>query len=83
MGTLSWHWKGLKQKSDHYLKKVPYDERHTGVIVLSSRAIEEREFAEWTIGFANTDKAEDIGVAGVTVFLQKGYTLDTVKANPS
>jgi len=59
---------------DELLDKIKRDARHHGVILMSRRGVEERQFSEWQMAFRNMSKshtAED----GYSPFLEP-YTED-------
>ena len=46
------------------------DPRHTGLIVLSKKTIEERQFAGWSMAFRNLDEDQAEELPGSSDFLQ-------------
>ena len=50
---------------------IEKDERHTAVDVLFDGAIEEREFADWRMGFLNLDGVEIETLQGYSDFLSR------------
>ncbi len=61
---------------------VKRDPRHTGVKVLLSEAVPERQFPEWTMGFERLDEAWNVPRAWATI-LENGLNSSSMAENPS
>jgi hypothetical protein len=48
---------GPASEVDDLIEKIKRDTRHHGVILMSRRGIEERQFAEWQMAFRNMSKS--------------------------
>jgi len=55
---------GPVEAVDRVLARVAKDPRHRGVIVMSRRPVAEREFGEWSMGFATMTADEIAGFSG-------------------
>ena len=51
-------------------ERIMVDPRHTGLIVLSKKTIEERQFAGWSMAFRNLDEDQAEELPGFSHFLQ-------------
>jgi len=55
---------GPVEAVDRVLARVEKDPRHRGVILMSRRTVAEREFGEWSMGFATMTADEIAGFSG-------------------
>ncbi len=55
------------------------DERHYGVLKLYERAIEEREFPEWVMGFSDLNEGEARHLEGFSEFLDPEFDIQQLK----
>lgn len=63
---------GPEDAVDEVMAKVLDDPRHAGVLVVRREAIEERDFAEWSMGFRRVAADEVEEVPGFTDYLRTG-----------
>ena len=63
---------------------IRQDDRHKGVIVLTSGKVEAREFKEWEMGFANVARiSKEKNLEGVSEFLQEGFSSESFQNDRS
>lgn len=62
---------------------IALDERHTGVTVYFEREIEERHFADWSMGFQNLEKVDPEELEGFSPFFEKGFTSEVAASHPT
>lgn len=62
---------------------IARDDRHTGVTLYFEREIEERNFADWSMGFTNLEKVDPSELEGFTPFLEKGFTSEAAADQPT
>lgn len=74
---------GDKEEIFRLYDKIVLDERHTGVTLYFERPIDERNFAEWSMGFSNLEKVDPKGLEGFTPFLEKGFTSEAAAEQPT
>lgn len=60
---------GNKSSVEQLFKNIQSDNRHTGIIVISKKAIAEREFSDWTISYRNLTGSN---IEGFSNFLSLG-----------
>jgi hypothetical protein len=60
---------------DKALEKIKRDPRHHGVILMSRRSVEERQFADWTMAFRNMSR-NGAGEEGYSPFLEPDFEDD-------
>jgi len=53
--------------------RIGQDPRHTGVVAVSERRIEHREFSEWTMGFEDLDAIDAVKLRGFTPLLARPF----------
>ncbi len=64
--------------------KISHDQRHRGYFVCSRKAIDQRQFGDWSMGFRNLDDdAALAGVPGYSEFMNQPLTRETIERNPS
>ncbi len=62
---------GAEDEVKRTFASIEKDERHSGVDVLFEGIIEEREFADWQMGFLNLDGVELESLQGYSDFLNR------------
>jgi len=62
---------------------IRQDPRHCGMVTLTEGPEMERQFPDWTMGFANLDLAEARELPGYTEFLETPLTNEEFLADPS
>ena len=62
---------GTEGEVRHTFASIEQDKRHTAVDVLFDGEIEEREFADWRMGFLNLDGVELEALQGYSDFLSR------------
>ncbi len=60
---------------DSLIQKIKRDPRHNGVILMSRKAIEERQFGDWSMAFRNMSK-DASGEHGYSPFLEPDFDED-------
>ena len=65
---------GEKEEVLELYDRIAIDDRHTGVTLYFEREIEERNFADWSMGFNKIEDADVEGLPGYTDFLEKPET---------
>jgi hypothetical protein len=56
-------------------KRIELDQRHSGMIVLQNRAIEKRNFTDWSMGFKSASKEEFVQLEGY-FDLKRNFTFE-------
>ncbi len=74
---------GDKEEVFHLYDIIALDERHTGVTLYFDKPIQERNFAGWSMGFSNLEKADPEQLEGFTPFLEKGFTSEAAAEQPT
>ena len=74
---------GDKEEVFRLYDKIALDERHTGVTLYFDKPIDERNFAEWSMGFSNLEKVDPKKLEGFTPFLEKGFTSEAAAEQPT
>ena len=64
-------------------ERISRDPRHAGLITLSERRIEQRQFSDWSIGFRNLSDPGLRGVQGYNEFLNTPLTGAEFSGEPS
>ena len=59
--------------------RIEMDSRHSGVIRLYRKDIEQRDFPEWSMGFRDLDSTESQALAGYSEFLDPSFDVRTLK----
>ena len=59
------------------------DARHRGIITLLEKPIQERRFADWSMGFRNLNDPGLRDTPGYSEFLNEPFTSDSFRADPS
>lgn len=63
--------------------KISHDPRHGGLITLTEKIIQHRQFPEWKMGFKNLSDPGVRTLPGYSEFLNIPLTLDAFSAHPS
>lgn len=63
--------------------KIAQDERHRNVIRIAQHDIEERNFADWQMGFVNMDTVRLDDVPGFSSYLKEPFDPNYFGENPS
>lgn len=63
--------------------KISRDPRHTGLITLTERVIQQRQFSDWRMGFKNLSDPGVRTLPGYSEFLNTPLTGAEFAANPS
>lgn len=63
--------------------RIALDDRHTGVTLYFEREIDERNFADWSMGFTNLEKVDPTELEGFTPFLEEGFTSEAAAEQPT
>ena len=58
---------------------IQKDVRHTGIIKLYQKRVEERDFPEWTMGFHDLDAEGVRNVEGFSEFFDRGFDMHSIK----
>lgn len=66
---------GHPQTLKELYRRIHSDPRHTGVVKISQQAIEDREFGEWSMGWAQVAAADLDQIAGKNDFFTHGHCL--------
>lgn len=64
-------------------EKICKDPRHRGILKVSERPIQRREFGEWQMGFVNLETVKPEDVPGYSDYLQTPLTADEFADNPT
>ena len=62
---------GPEDVLDGLLRRIARDVRHHGIIHIYERAIEERDFADWSMGFVSSSQLDPQQVAGLNTFMDR------------
>ncbi len=63
--------------------RIEQDPRHKNTLVVSTEAIDERVFNDWSMGFKNLDNINPDELDGYTDFLQRPFGMDELSQKPS
>ena len=74
---------GEKEVIFDLLEKIKNDERHAGLKLVYDGEISERGFAKWSMGFLNFSSIDKSKLEGFSDILQKGFTDEILKKEPS
>ncbi len=74
---------GEKEVIFDLLKTIKADDRHTSLHLIYDKEIPERGFKSWSMAFANMESIDKSKLEGTSDFLEKGYTHELAKANPT
>ena len=73
---------GQRELLEPLFEKISHDPRHHHVMKLIVEPIEERSFANWTMGFQHVTPEELASVTGITDFLDRAnHGFDSMAAN--
>lgn len=67
---------GRSETVEALFEHICRDDRHTRVTRIIFEPIAERDFAEWTMGFARLETAEVAGLAGINDFFSAATCID-------
>jgi hypothetical protein len=74
---------GEKQVIFDLLETIKSDKRHQALHLVYDGEIQERNFKSWSMGFADLESVDKSKLEGVSEFLEKGYTHELIRENPS
>ncbi len=74
---------GEKQVIFDLFETIKIDERHKRLHLIHEKEIDERCFKGWSMAFAELESINKSKLEGVSDFLEKGYTHELVKKDPS
>jgi hypothetical protein len=74
---------GEKQVVFELLDTIKADERHQSLHLIYDGEIPERNFKDWSMGFADLESVDKSKLEGVSEFLEKGYTHELIREQPS
>lgn len=64
--------------------RISQDQRHSEVQLLLKSEVEERSFPDWSMGFVNIEKEEDLkSIPGFTDFFKRGFSLPEMRKESS
>jgi len=73
-GSIMQILEGAKTDVETLFRKIERDERHTGVVVLSRKEVEARDFPEFKMGFHQTSQtALNSNIPGFSDLINRGY----------
>ena len=73
-GSIMQILEGAKTDVETLFRKIERDERHTGVMVLSRKEVETRDFPEFKMGFHQTSHtALNSNIPGFSNFINRGH----------
>jgi len=65
------------------LETIKADERHKRLHVIHDQEIPKIGFKGWSVGFANMESIDKSKLEGISDFLDKKYTHEQAKENPT
>jgi len=68
---------GPAEAVDSMIQKIKRDSRHQGVILMSRKHIDERQFADWSMAFRNMSKDSSVE-KGYSPFLETDFDDDEI-----
>jgi hypothetical protein len=74
---------GEKKVIFNLLETIKGDDRHKRLHVIHDQEIPERGFKGWNVVFANMKSIDKSKLEGISDFLDKKYTHELAKANPT
>ena len=74
---------GAKAEIDKLQARIGRDPRHEGMLTLTERRIEQRQFSDWSMGFKNLSDPVLRTVPGYSEFLNTPLTVAEFATNPS
>ncbi len=74
---------GEKEAVCELYKTIQNDDRHTRVTTFWEAPIESRNFAQWSMAFAELTDLKDFDPEVVSTFLEKGFTNELISNNPN
>jgi len=81
-GTFIQVLEGEQQTLKQLYATLGRDNRHNDLMLLSEKPIQERSFADWSMGFRNIDTLDDTALAGFSPFLKQGFSSHDFGDNP-
>ncbi|MZH40936.1 MAG: BLUF domain-containing protein [Nitrospinae bacterium] len=74
---------GEKQVIFDLLDTIKADDRHQSLYLVYDGEVQERNFKNWTMAFADLDSVDKSKLEGVSEFLEKGFTHELLREKPS
>ena len=74
---------GEKQVIFDLLDTIKADDRHQSLYLVYDGDVQERNFNNWTMAFADLDSVNKSKLEGVSEFLKKGFTHELLREKPS
>jgi hypothetical protein len=74
---------GPKEAVLKLYETINADPRHKGVTTLTSQAVTERLFPDWSMGFQNVRKLDAANLPGFSAFLDESFAPENFQENPS
>ncbi len=74
---------GEKEPVERCFARVQRDPRHHGLIVVERRAVPQRDFGDWSMGFRDLDEAALRDLPGYTVALSRPSAFKELATNSS
>ena len=74
---------GEKQVIFDLLDTIKADDRHQSLYLVYDCEVQERNFKNWTMAFADLDSVDKSKLEGVSEFLEKGFTHELLREKPS
>ena len=75
---------GEEQTVCRLAEKISHDKRHRAYFVCSRKAIEKRQFGDWSMGFRNLDGDTSLpDLPGYSKFMNQPLARETIERNPS
>lgn len=65
---------GEAEQVDALFTKISRDPRHRGILVFMRRALPQREFSDWSMGFVNLDTVNAEQIPGYSTYLNTPLT---------
>ena len=74
---------GEKQVIFDLLDTIRKDKRYEGLHLVYDGTVPERNFKDWSMGFAGLESVDKSKLEGVSEYLEKGYTHELIREKPS
>jgi len=74
---------GEEEAVDALYAKIQKDPRHTNVLTVEKKRVQERSFGDWSMGFKNLDQLMNKNIEGFTDFLNAPVPPDHFQQHPS
>jgi len=81
-GTFMQALEGEQDVLKHRYNIITADSRHKDLMLLSEKPIEQRSFADWSMGFHNLKALDDEALEGFSPFLKESFTSHHFGDNP-